>query len=362
MNSEIEKLIDGLWNISFTRVAGKETPVLRSVLGDRIDVIVPQSRILSMIEANPSLASLLYHAAYYSANRNAYIITRKLNMPADYFWKYEFWPRERAFPTLQKVINRIFSAIIKGTGEGFLDLKDTEPEQLRFTLVLKECAECAGIISERNICYYHAGTFAGILSSLMGKEMDCFEADCSGTGQEGCAFTAGKREDPEIGVQVTDFLSPRPPGIKDCFLHAKDKRSDQEKMVTLEYYQLLIANSLLSNPGLFATAGYHIGVELGRKLALEIKSLANGDPLKRLQEYYREIRHSEIVLTREGEEITAGIRECAETATGFQKKEMVSFVVGEIQGALSVLTDKDLTARETGFEGGMVRIKYSPQV
>ena len=44
------------------------------------------------MEANPTAIHTVYDSAYSSAYRNTFVIMKKLGMPADYFWKFEYWP------------------------------------------------------------------------------------------------------------------------------------------------------------------------------------------------------------------------------------------------------------------------------
>jgi len=209
----MEQLVDEVWSSSLRKISSKEVPAARPSLGDDIDLYVPQERTLLLLEANPVLGSLVYNSSYASASRNAYVIMRKLNMPPDYFWEFEFWPRERAFDTLEKVINRVFVAIMNQNREGLLTLKDVDAEHTRFVISFGDCAECAGVGAATNICYYHAAMFAGIIAALVNKEMDGYETECQATGDDACVFQIGARDDPEIAARLSEYLAPgRRPG------------------------------------------------------------------------------------------------------------------------------------------------------
>jgi len=366
MDAEIEKIIDDLWNSGLSRVSKKEKPAARPRLGDLVDLIVPQDRIISMLESNPTLSSLIYYAAYASANRNAYIIIRKLNMPAEYFWKYEFWPKERAFTTLQKVINRVFTAILNENKEGLLSLDDVDAEKMRFTVSFQECAECAGLNAARQLCYYHAGTFAGIISGLMSREMDGFETTCTATGNKQCTFVIGKREDPEIAVKLTDYLAPKKLGIKieDRVRDGLRKNATRSlgRLVNIEYYQLMVSNSILSNPALFSASSFSVGVEAGARLASILQETYRGNPLEMMNQYYRQLRQLEIEAIESGADTIITLTECAEVVPALQRKEMLGFLLGELQGMFSVFTGKNLTCAESWFEKGALKARLSPKV
>ncbi|MFC2044353.1 hypothetical protein ACFLT8_04070, partial [Chloroflexota bacterium] len=163
----IDTIIDQAWESLLASILKKRN-ILRPDMGDNIDLFVPQSRLLSLVGSNPALRRLLYVNAQSSARRNANIIVRKLGMPSDYFWKFEFWPKARALTNLSKIVNRVFSSMMSQAKEGKLEIIDLDVDPLRFNISFTECVECAGINGlKQGICYYHAGTFSGIISGLI---------------------------------------------------------------------------------------------------------------------------------------------------------------------------------------------------
>jgi hypothetical protein len=366
MDPDIQKAIDNLWNSSLLRVSKKEAPVSRPGLGDYIDLLVPQERILSMLEANPALASLIYYSAYSAASRNAYMIMRKLNMPADYFWKYEHWPKERAFSVLQRINNRVFTAIMNENKEGMLELADVNVERLHFIINFKECVECAGVSSERSLCYYHAGTFAGIIAGLLGKDMDGYETSCTATGQSACVFLIGKRDDPEIGVSLTDFLAPKRLGVKIDKRLRENLRENVTRslgnMVNIEYYQLMVINSIASNPSLFSASSFNIGLETGSKLSVLLKATNQDNPFDAVKDYYGKLHYLELNVLQQGKELIITLNEIAEIPPSLQKKELLGFLLGELQGLFSGMLGSALVCKGSWFEGSLLKVTLSPQV
>jgi len=365
VDADIEKAIDSLWNSSLLRISKKEVSVSRSGMGSFVDVLVPQGRILTMLEANPALASLIYSSAYSAASRNAYIIMRKLNMPADYFWKYEYWPKERAFTTLQRVINRVFTAIMNENREGMLDLVDVDMEKLHFTINFKECAECATVTSERNLCYYHAGTFAGIVAGLIGKEMDGYEKSCAATGKDTCVFVVGKRDDPEFGVNLADFLATKKLGVRiENRIDASQTSATRSlgNMVNIEYYQLMVINSIASNPALFSASSFNIGIEAGTRLSGLLKNTVGASPFEAIRDYYKKLQHLDMDVAREGTGVVVTLTELAEMPPSLQKKELLGFLLGELQGLFSGMLGIHLVYKDSWFEGALLKVRLSPQV
>lgn len=362
----MEKLIDDIWNSSLNKIASKESRVARPSLGDELDLSMPQGRTLSLLAANPSLAALIYHSAYLSANRNAYIIMRKLNMPPDYFWKFEFWPKERALETMQRVINRVFTAIMNQNKEGILALDDIDIEHMRFVISFRDCAECAGIKAQKAICYYHAATFAGIFSALLCKDMDGYETKCMANGDNACIFVLGKKDDPEISVKTGNYLAPTKLSIKMAermseSLHGNPLRSTGN-MVSIQYYQLMITNSIISNPGLFASSSINIGQEYGMRLADVLRDFYKESSLGVITKYYNQMHYLDVSVKESGPDIEIEIKECAELSSVLQKRELVSFLLGELHGLVSALTGQQWTMKEKSFGGNGLFIRLSPKV
>ena len=191
----MDKIIESAWLELLAKATKKKETSSGSMPGEDIDLFIPQSRMFNLEESNQAVPRLIYLSAQESARRNAYLIVRKLGMPSDYFWKFEFWPQERAFTTLSKIVHRIFSTIMSESGEGKLTVRELLIEPLRIRIDFENCVECAGINGiGHGVCYYHAGTFAGIIASLVNRDdIDCYEEDCCASGKEFCSFILGEK-------------------------------------------------------------------------------------------------------------------------------------------------------------------------
>ena len=365
MNSDLEKLIDGVWNLSLDRVAKKEVPVARPSLGDDIDLCIPQTRTLLMLEANPAFASVIYSSAYVSTNRNAYAIMRKLGMPADYFWKFEYWMKQRALETLGKVINRVFTAMMKINREGNLSLEDVDVENVRFTLSFNDCVECAGIKTGLGICYYHAGTFAGIVAALLSKDMDGIEINCHATGGDACVFLIGKRDDQEIIDRVNDYLSPSKietkidDSLNSC-LQGNPVRSMGNK-VNISYYDLMVINGIISDPNLLFSSSFEVGVEHGKRLASMITGFYHENQLGVIGKYYNQLRHLDVRAIEVEGNIDIVLTECAEITTIVKSKELLGFLFGELQGLVLTILNRKMAYKESWFDNNDLTVRLSPE-
>jgi predicted hydrocarbon binding protein len=366
MELEIEKVIDDVWDYLLNKIRKREVSQTRTYLGDDIDLGVPQARILLLLASNPALSSLMYLSAYASTRRNAYIMMRKLGMPADYFWKFEYWPKERAFGTLQKLLDRVFSAMMSQIKEGQLELADIDVEQMRFQLRFKNCAECAGVHVGQRICFYHAGVFAGIISALINKELDGFELECCAQGDDSCLFLIGNRDDEEIEKSLSDYLG----GVEvKPEVEERLKQSLQDlpvrslgNLVDIGYHQLIVANSLGSDPKLISSTSFETGCEYGKRLAPIIADFYQQGDQEAIAKYYRQVRELKIEVARGETGLNMRITDCAEVAGGLQNKDMLAFLLGELQGLASGLLQEEVVYQECHFEGDSLVIGFLPQV
>lgn len=361
----MEKFIDSVWALSLERIAKKGTAgALRSSLGDDIDIYIPQIHTIMLLQANPEIASFIYKSAYTSANRNTYTVMKKLGMPPDYFWKFEYWPKERAYDTLKRVINRVFTAMMNLNKEGSLDLTNVDVEKLRLTIAFKDCAECAGVAAAKGICYYHAATFAGIIGALIGKDMDAFETECHAPNGAACVFLIGKRDDPEMAAGLGEYLVPPEftgvdKRLADC-LSGNSLRS-QGNLVNIGYYQLMLTNILASNPEMLAAASFEAGVEHGKRMAPVIAEFFGANDLDVIGKYYCRLHHLTVRGVAVGDGVDITLSEIAEVAAALRKQELLEFLFGELQGLVSSLLESNMVYRESHLDGNDLAVRLSPQ-
>lgn len=361
----MERLIDETWNSLLAKLGKKDLAPVRPLLGDDIDLYVPQIMTMLLMESNPTIASLIYKSSYTSANRNVFAIMKKLGMPADYFWKFEYWPKERAFETLKRVINRVFSTMMNLNKEGSLELQDVDVEHMRFTVSFKDCVECAGITAEKGICYYHAATFAGIISALINRDMDGLELKCHAKGEDTCIFIIGKRDDPEISSKMTEYLSPtkiqtRIDDRLDASLKGNTLRSIGN-LVSIYYYRLLITNCIINNPTPVPTS-FEIGVKYGTLLAPIITGFYQDSQLGVIKKYYSHLRQVDVTLTEKDNGIEIVLAECveakcAEAEAAQKKKELLDFICGECQGLVSGILGKAMVFKDSAIEGTNIKVR-----
>ena len=359
----MEQIIDQAWTSLLASVM-KKREVLRPEIGDEIDLYLPQSKLLSLIESNPSFASQLYLSAQSSARRNANNIMRKLGMPADYFWKFEYWPKARAFTTLEKLVKRVFSSMMTHAKEGNLEITALDVEPLRINVDFKDCVECAGIARlEYGICYYHAGVLSGILSGLINRDFDAFETDCCARGNESCRFVIGDKEDEEIKSRHNAYISA--PEIRadltsrlEATLNNLPARA-LGNLVDINYHQLVTASMLLNEPERFAPTNFEAGAQLGHKLAPVLAKRYGEEGLKILSDCLRQMRCSFVGIEEGKTEVKLVIKECADSAGQIKAMEMMSFLFGELQALTSELTKTEMVLKESHFDGDNIALTFT---
>ncbi len=141
-----------------------------------------------------------------------------------------------------------------------------------------------------------------------------------------------------------------------------EPRQSLGNLVNIEYYQLILTNSILSNPSLFSASSFNVGVEYGTRLATILKNINPENPMNGMKDYYRQLLYMDVEIIDSGADKLITLNECAETAPALQKKELLGFLLGELQGLLTGLLGTNLVCKDSWFEGNILKVKLSPQV
>jgi hypothetical protein len=318
-----------------------------------------------MMNSNPGFASVLYSSAYVSAKRNAYIVIRRLGMPADFFWKFDYWSQDRAFDTLKKVLARVFSALMVKQKEGVLDLALVDVEKGRFELTFADSAECAMLKADGPICFFHAGLFAGILAALLDRDLDSFEVTCAAQGAEKCLFKLGRREDREIIIGREAWFQQLSLDL-DIVRRAEDsleKRQTRQlgNTVDISYYQMLLSSVFLPNLTLLEDTWLETAEAYGKGLATLLQKRFPGDVPGIFSGFYSQLKHLEVSMVAQGGKYEATIREAPEVAGPLARLTLIAVLQGEMKGLLSGLTGKNFTC-ESLQQGDVMLLRFTPQV
>ncbi|MBM4406763.1 MAG: hypothetical protein FJ039_11430 [Chloroflexi bacterium] len=363
---DVEKAVDEVWAGALDKIMKGGAPATsRQSLGDDIDLLVPQSAIAPMMNNNPGFASVLYSSAYASAKRNAYIVIRRLGMPADFFWKFDYWSQERAFDTLKKVVARVFNALMVKQKEGVLDLALVDVEKGRFELTFADSAECAMLKADDPICFFHAGLFAGILGALLDRELDSYEVKCAAQGADTCRFKLGRREDRDIIIGREAWFQQLSLDL-DIVRRAEDsleKRQTRQlgNTVDISYYKMLLSSVFLPNLTLLEDTWLETAEAYGKGLASLLQKRFSGDVPSIFDAFYSQLKHLEVTMLARGDHYEAAIREAPEVAGPLARLTLIAVLQGEMKGLLSGLTGKRYSC-ESSQQGDAMLLRFAPQV
>ncbi len=362
-----ERVVDHVWSQALDKIMkGSAPPPSRRLLGDDLDLIVPQTAAAALIGRNSAFAGMLYSSGYASARRNAYFLIRRLEMPADFFWQFDYWTEDRAFTTLKKVTSRIFASIMSKHKVGTLDIEAVDVENSRFEFSFGECAECFGLTASGPLCFFHAGLFAGILAAILDRELDAYESQCGGGAAGPCRFVIGKQDDREISQEQRRWLDNPSLGISmrgrvETSLANREDRA-LGGLVDVGYYQLLLSSSHLSNLSMIEEACFATGDAIGRDLAAVVSSNFEGDMPSKIRELYLRLRYVDAVVEARAAAVMVKVLEAPEALTPLPGTVLTSFLCGELQGLISELGDRPMRfeSKEVGQEGLLLR--FAPQV
>ncbi|MCX9024519.1 MAG: hypothetical protein OIN85_00320 [Candidatus Methanoperedens sp.] len=151
----------------------------------------------------------LYELSYTNAKNDAKLFVDSIKLPKDTLWKFEFWTKEKAVEVLGDLCSKIFTKLLKTKELSSIQFPEINPKNKRFTIELTNCPECNELSGFKDgICYYHAGLFAGLLSSLLDTEMSAYETQCHAVGTSNCRFVIGPNSDTEIQDNVNRYFNP----------------------------------------------------------------------------------------------------------------------------------------------------------
>lgn len=151
----------------------------------------------------------LYELSYTNAKNDVKLFTDSIKLPKDTLWKFEFWTKEKVIEILGDLCNKIFTKLLKTKEYSSFEFSEINPKNKKFTIELKNCPECSELSGfQEGICYYHAGLFAGLLSSLLDTEMSAYETNCHAVGNANCRFVIGPSGDKEIEANVNRYFNP----------------------------------------------------------------------------------------------------------------------------------------------------------
>lgn len=188
----------------------------------------------------------IYELSYINARNDAKLFTESIKMPKDILWKFEFWTNEKVVEILGDLCNKIFIKLLRTKEKSSFQFDEVDPKNKRFTISLNDCPECNELTGfKEGICYYHAGLFAGLLSSLLGSEMSAYETNCHAAGNTNCRFVIGPSSNKEIQNNVNRFFTPVSMGKDDEISlfteHSlKQIKADEDNRIVIDNFSFYI--------------------------------------------------------------------------------------------------------------------------
>ena len=364
-----ENIIDRVWSEALDKIMkGGGAPLSRSNLGGEIDLAVAQAASSALLSRIPAFTKLLYNGGYEAASRNTYLVLRRLGMPSDFFWKFDYWDEKRAFETLNKVITRVFTALMSKQKMGELHLTAVDPERGTFEITFDGCAECAGLHTQGAMCFFHAGSFAGMLAAMFDRDLDAHEVECIATGGALCRFEIASRDERGTGIKLgrwcEEFACDYEPVERfDASLGDRSVRATGN-MVDIGYYQMLLASAFLPNIEVIERACFESGQEIGRALAKVVRDRFGDDPVQALPAFYKTLRYANLGVELEATgEYRVTVGEAPEHLGSLEGSKLVPFLTGELESLVSDLGGKPVTSSgRVDLEGTNLVFRFVPQL
>lgn len=148
----------------------------------------------------------IYALSYKNAKNDAKLFVESIKLPKDTLWKFEFWTKDKVQEVLGDLCNKIFTKLLKTKEKTNFQFTEINPNGKKFVIDLNDCPECNELSGfNEGICYYHAGLFAGLLSSLLDTDMCAYETHCQAAGNKNCRFVVGPGNENEIYFNPASF-------------------------------------------------------------------------------------------------------------------------------------------------------------
>ncbi len=363
---QAENAIDEIWSKALDKIMKADAPSQdRPELGSEIDLAVAQAGSSALLSSVPTFTKMLYSGGYNAATRNTYLVLRRLGMPTDFFWKFGYWDEKRAFETLDKVISRVFTALMSKQKMGELQLVAVHPETATFEIAFENCAECAGLTASAPMCFFHGGSFAGMLAAMLDEGLSATEVECVATGGERCRFMIRSSDDRASVVALDRWCAEF-----ECHFEPERRFGVSLKnqmvrptgnMVDIHYYQMLLASAFLSNIDLIERACFEAGQAIGKALLGTVRDMFGNDPSVALPSFYKSLRYANVVLGSSddgGFEIK--ISEAPEHFGSLERSSLVPFLSGEVESLVSGLTGRPMNCESSDVNQQDIVLRMVP--
>jgi predicted hydrocarbon binding protein len=181
-----EKVLKAIGRMQYEKFLGSTSKdQIREKLGDSVDLLSFQERVLGALSLSKSMGPILFEAG------------RK---PALYMAE-EMWPWAREQPDYRGMsdakdleaarLSSEFTTLqewLQSTRLGLLRLSEFEKNKL-IVFQVEECAICYGVRNlGRTVCYFLGGIIAGTLEGTLNRGVGFSESKCYAKGDPNCEF------------------------------------------------------------------------------------------------------------------------------------------------------------------------------
>jgi predicted hydrocarbon binding protein len=183
---EAQEILKAMGRMQYEKLFGLVSSTkVRDKLGDAVDLLSFQERILGVLSLSKSMGPVLFEAG---------------KRPALYIVE-EMWPKTRRQPDYHGIADcknldeaRLSSEFVtlrfflETTRLGLLNLTEFERDRL-VVFQIEECAICYGIGDMgRSVCYFLGGIIAGTLEGILGRRLGFAESKCCAKLDPVCEF------------------------------------------------------------------------------------------------------------------------------------------------------------------------------
>jgi hypothetical protein len=258
-------------------------------------------------------------------------------------------------------MERVFAALMARHNAGLLKLESVDVERGHFGVSFGSCAECQGAAASRPACFFHAGTFAGIMAAMLNRRMEAVELACDAVGGGPCRFLIGDETDRRLAAQADAALEGKSLELRVARGKASVAGQDGATgLVDLSYYQLLLASAFLPNLSVLEDACMNAGRRIGRDLAALLDG--GGDPAGQISRLYSELRYMSVDVSRTDGAFTVTASGAPETLGPMRDAALVPFICGELESLLSALTGEKTAISGVKRQGEDLLLRFAPEV
>ena len=214
------------------------------------------------------------------------------------------------------------------------------------------------------MCFFHAGSFAGILAAMLDRDLDAYEVECRAAGGERCRFKVGAREERNTVINfdkwVDEFECEFEPVPRFTASLSDSPIRGLGGLVDVGYYQMIVASAFLTNIDTVEHACFEAGREIGESLADVVRERFGSEPTEAVRAFYRQLRYTDLSIRDEAGGYRIFVDEAPEHMGPLEDSALVPFLSGELEGILSALKGSPVRLSDTEIDGRDLILWFVP--